>query len=91
MSEAKVHVRRNLYGKPDQPWLVTCELCAGDDGGGFGSFLSAFMGAGVKGWAPTWQVAQDYAHRHAVRHEETRCPLCLHVPATPLVDERTSA
>lgn len=82
----RVHVRRNRYGKPGQPWLVTCEYCAGD-----ASFLAGLFGAGVKGWAADWATAQDFAVRHALAHEARRCPTCLHVPTGPLPEEATNA
>ncbi len=83
---AMVRVMSNRYGRKDQPWLVTCALCAGSEEGGLlGSFM-ALGRAGVKGYARDWRTAQDYAARHALAHEQTRCTTCLHVPAEPIND-----
>jgi hypothetical protein len=76
----KVRVQRHLL-KPGK-WLVTCQLCGGDLG-----FLAGFFGKGIKGFANDWQTAQEYAQRHAMAHEATRCATCLHIPARPLPEE----
>lgn len=79
----KVRVMRNPV-RGQRPWLVLCELCGG---GGVGGFFAAMFGAGVKGSAETWRIAQDYAQRHALGHEATRCRTCLHIPERPLPEE----
>lgn len=79
----KVHVERNRYGKPEQPWIVRCDICSG---GG----ILAMLGGTVLGWTSDWATAQDHAHAHAVEHEKTRCSTCLHMPAEKLA-ERTNA
>lgn len=79
-------MERNKYGRKDQPWLVHCSLCQG--GGDF--FADPFAFLRPIGWAPTWRIAQDFAHRHAVEHEKTRCPTCLHLPAERLPQRATT-
>lgn len=81
----KVRVYRNILrtAQPDKPWMVGCDYCAGE-----GSPFGAYYGLGVKGWAPNWRTAIDYALRHACEHETTRCPTCLHVPAIPTPSEQ---
>lgn len=79
----KVRVMREPFAQ--RRWLVTCQLCGGDLG-----FLAGFFGNGVKGYANDWRTAQDYAQRHALAHEATRCGTCLHIPAEPINDQRTT-
>lgn len=87
MSGHAVRVFRDPYAKPERRWLVTCALCASSDAVGlFGLMLALPGGKGVKGYAPDWRTAQDYATKHALRHEVSRCPTCLHAPAEVIAD-----
>lgn len=87
MSEGsqRIRVERNIIDhQGNRPWVVRCDYCAGE-----GSILRLLTAP--KGWAPTWRVAQDYAIRHAMAHEATRCATCLHVPEKVIDDVRVSA
>lgn len=85
VERAAIRVIRNpsaRYFKTDEkPWLVTCDHCGGGRNSA-GMFDLLFDGTGsVKGWAPTWSRAQEYAVAHAAEHEAARCPTCHHTPA----------
>lgn len=67
------------------PWLVTCQLCSGYPG-----FFGALW-ARVIGWSYDWQLAQEFAVRHARAHEATRCPSCLHLPERQLSPEEAAS
>lgn len=89
MIPPKIRVERHPLQSTTQPWLVRCRFC-----GPATDFPSNLFGDDqgvVKGWAKDWRMAQDWAARHAIEHEKTRCPTCLHVPEQDISAARADA
>lgn len=70
-----VRVQRHPLRDEAHPWLVYCDVCE----------WGLFAGISFKplGWAPSWRVAQDYAARHAARHQAAACQSCGHMKPLP--------
>lgn len=74
---SEVRVTRNPVKADTERWFVRCGYCKP----GFMSWFAPIA------WAADWQIAQDWAVKHALAHEATRCTTCLHVPERVLVEE----
>ena len=72
-----VRVQRHPFRDPTKRWLVYCDVC---DRAAAHLFGVAFK---PLGWAPAWDVAQEFAARHVARHQAAACQSCGHMKPLP--------